>query len=67
MEDKELIKDITIAKEKAKAIIESCITCDHFNTVIPYIELYHKQFNDEDTYKELLDLYKKKYNELHCK
>lgn len=67
MEEKELIKEIIIAKDKAEAIIESCVTCDHFNTAIPYIELFYKQFNDETLYKELMELYYKKFNELQCK
>lgn len=67
MEEKDITKDINVAKEKAEAIIDSCITCDHFTTAMPYIELFYKQFNDEVVYKELMDLYEKKFNELQCK
>jgi hypothetical protein len=67
MNDKETTSELLIAKEKAQAIIESCVTCDHFTTVIPYIELFYKQFGDEDAYKELLKLYDDRFNELQCK
>ena len=66
MGEKELTSEIIIAKQKAEAIIESCVTCDHFNTVIPYIELFYKQFGDEELYNELMNLYEDRFNALQC-
>jgi hypothetical protein len=67
MNENEITSEILVAKQKAEAIIASCITCDHFSTVIPYIELFYKQFGDEKTYKELLQTYEDRFNELQCK
>ena len=58
--------EMNLAKEKAEAIIKSCVTCDHFDTVIPYIELFYKQFGDIDMYNELMSLYNNKFDELRC-
>ena len=61
--NKELNPELIAAKEKAQAIIESCVTCDHFSSVVPYIELFHKQFNDENSYNDLLNLYQERLNQ----
>jgi hypothetical protein len=58
--------ELELAKEKAEAIINSCVTCDHFDTAIPYIELFYKQFGDKEVYDELMQLYTDKFNELQC-
>lgn len=58
--------ELELAKEKAEAIINSCVTCDHFDTAIPYIELFYKQFGDKEVYDELMKLYTDKFNELQC-
>lgn len=58
--------ELELAKEKAEAIINSCVTCDHFDTAIPYIELLYRQFGDKEVYDELMQLYTDKFNELQC-
>ena len=58
--------ELELAKEKAEAIIKSCVTCDHFDTAIPYIELLYKQFGDKEVYDKLIILYTDKFNELKC-
>lgn len=54
------------AKEKALEIIESCTICDHFEGAKSYLDLYLSQFNDEETYNELVLIYEKKKQELNC-
>jgi hypothetical protein len=58
--------ELELAKEKAVAIINSCVTCDHFDNAIPYIKLVYQQFGDEEVYNELFQLYTDKFNELQC-
>ena len=57
---------IELTKEKAEAIISSCVTCDHFETAIVYIELFYKKFGDIDIYNELICLHNNKFDELRC-
>lgn len=57
--------ELILAKEKAEVIIKSCVTCEHFDTVIPYIELFYKQFGDVEAYDELLKLYNE-LKDLNC-
>ena len=64
--NRDMNTELILAKEKAEAIIKSCVTCDHFETVIPYIELFYKQFNDVEEYNYLMELYNNKLQELHC-
>jgi|Laugrespbdmm15sd_2_1035082.scaffolds.fasta_scaffold547146_1 hypothetical protein len=53
-------------KEKAEAIIKSCITCEHLITAKPYLELFLKQFGDIEGYEELVKQYEQKTIELNC-
>jgi hypothetical protein len=54
------------AKEKGIVIIESCTNCEHFKTVKLYLELYLSQFDDQESYDELVLIYEKKKQELNC-
>jgi hypothetical protein len=56
----------TYAKEKAIAIIDSCFRCEQFDNAITFIDLFYKQFKDENEYKLLLDILKKKKIEINC-
>lgn len=54
------------AENKAVDIINSCEVCDHFDNAKSFVELFHQNFNDEEVYKELLDLIKVKKEEKKC-
>jgi hypothetical protein len=54
------------AREKGIVIIESCTNCEHFEGAKLYLELYHSQFNDQESYDELILIYEKKKQELNC-
>jgi hypothetical protein len=55
-----------ISAEKAVDIINSCEVCDHFDNAESFVELFHQNFNNEDVYKELLNLIKVKKEEKKC-
>lgn len=55
-----------IAYDKALAIINSCTMCLHFENALLFIELFLKQFNNIETYNELIDSFKHKKIELNC-
>lgn len=62
----EITPEQIAATEKATAVINSCTRCDHFKTVIPYLELFLKQFNDQTAYNDLVLLFKTKQQEFNC-
>ena len=64
--DNQITPEQIAAKEKALAIIDSCVICEHFDNAIPFIELFLKQFKDLDAYNELIGVLKNKKIELNC-
>lgn len=63
----EKIAEKVATEEKIVAIIQSCKTCDHFNSAEKYIDLYKNKFNDEYTYRVLLLAMKYRKEKLKCK
>ena len=64
--DNQITPEQIAAKEKALAIIDSCVICEHFTNAIQFIELFLKQFKDTEAYSELLGKVKNKKSELNC-
>lgn len=54
------------AREKGIVVIESCTNCDHFEGAKLYLDLYLSQFDDQESYDELILIYEKKRKELNC-
>jgi hypothetical protein len=54
------------AKEKGATIIQSCTMCEHLTSAKLYLELYLSQFDDQESYDELILIYDKKKQELNC-
>lgn len=54
------------AKEKGIVIIESCTNCEHIEGAKAYLDLYLSQFDDQESYDELIIIYERKRNELNC-
>jgi hypothetical protein len=54
------------AREKGIVIIESCTNCDHCEGAKLYLDLYLSQFDDQESYDELILIYEKKKQELNC-
>ena len=50
------------AEEKAKAIISSCKTVNHFNVAKNYIELFEKKFQDSEASIRLRNFWQKPLN-----
>lgn len=48
--------EIEIAFDKAKAIIDSCETSDHFDNAQAYLDLFNEKFSDSDRLRELVNL-----------
>lgn len=63
---KEITPEQTAAREKAEAVINSCTRCDHFANAVPYIDLFLKQFQDQEAYNELVIMFKNRKQELNC-
>jgi hypothetical protein len=64
--NKEVTIEQTAAREKAEAVINSCANCEHFESTKPYLELFLKQFQDQEAYNELVLLIQKRKQELNC-
>ena len=54
------------ARKKAVNIIESCTTCEHFESAKSYLDLFLSSFEDEEMYDILLATYEQKKQELNC-
>lgn len=54
------------ARKKAVKIIESCTTCEHFETAKSYLDLFLSSFEDDEMYDILLATYEQKKQELNC-
>jgi len=59
-------KEEELAKAKGLSIINSCITCEHIDNVLSYVDLFYKQFKNDDIRKELLLTLDDKKKELNC-
>lgn len=55
-----------IAENKTVNVINSCTNCEHFGYAKSFIELFFKQFNDQESYNELVILFKTKQQEFNC-
>ena len=64
--DNQITQEQIAAREKAIAIIDSCIICEHFENGESFIELFLKQFKDLEAYNELMVILKNKKLELNC-
>lgn len=54
------------ARAKAEAVIQSCTNCEHFANAVPYVELFLKQFQDQEEYNKLVIFFKNRKLELNC-
>jgi hypothetical protein len=59
----EIIKQIE-AKNKVIKVINSCITNEHFESSLNYVDLYHKKFEDFVGYNELKRLINQNKDEI---
>ena len=64
--DNQITPEQIAAKEKAIAIIDSCVICEHFAHAVPFLELFLKQFKDQDAYNELMVIFNNKKIEIDC-
>jgi len=64
--DNQITPEQIAAKEKALAIIDSCIICEHFDNALPFIGLFLIQFKDQEAYNELMSIFKYKKRGVNC-
>lgn len=64
--NKEINPEQKAAREKAEAVINSCTNCGHFAAAVPYLELFLKQFQDQNAYNELVIHFQTRKQELNC-
>lgn len=53
--------------EKAKSIIKSCVTREHFDGAIKYLDQYLKTFSNGIIYKDLIELMEDRKEEIKFK
>lgn len=53
--------------EKAKSIIKSCLTREHFDGAIKYLDQYLKTFSNGIIYKDLIELMEDRKKEINFK
>lgn len=63
---KEMTPEEIAAKEKVEAVIQSCITCDHFKFAEHYLDLFNKQFKDEEAFDEMKSLIQQRKLDINC-
>jgi hypothetical protein len=54
--NKETNTEETIAYEKAVAVIESCVTEEHFKNAAMYLHNFYVTFDNEERYKDLIEM-----------
>ena len=64
--NKEMTPEEIAAKEKVDAVIQSCITCEHFKFAEHYLDLFNKQFKDQEAFDEMTLLMTQRKKELNC-
>lgn len=65
----ELTQELTpeqLAYEKAEAVINSCTLCGHFENAVLFLDLFNKQFSNQESTNKLFELMKSKKEELNC-
>jgi hypothetical protein len=64
--NKEMTPEEIAAKEKVEAVIQSCTTCEHFKFAEHYLELFNKQFKDEEAFDEMKSLMSQRKLDINC-
>jgi len=64
--NKEMTPEEIAAKEKVEAVIQSCITCEHFKFAEHYLDLFNKQFKDEEAFDEMKSLMQQRKLDINC-
>ena len=52
------ITEQALAEKKARAIIKSCKTMDHFEVARNYIENFYNRYQDKLIHKKLMNIWK---------
>jgi hypothetical protein len=63
---KEMTPEEIAPKEKVEAVIQSCITCEHFKFAEHYLDLFNKQFKDEEAFDEMKSLMQQRKLDINC-
>lgn len=69
MEEIKIISESIIAQEKAEAIIDSCINCEHLKHAKEYVRLYLAKFKDNVdpiSFNKLMQKFSYKKTNFNC-